>query len=329
MRNNTRKQIIDILAEILPLEQKALQSLIMAELKELGAIYQDGGIKVVSPNPYAPTLVCHTDTAGKSPRANQLVIEGEVISIEKPRSRQVLGGDDRCGVATLLYVARYYEEYGYPHLVFCEDEEKGCQGAWKIDVSGLESTAYLVEIDRRECGQAVFYNGEPKEFKRWIASFGFFVESGSFSDVYALGRRLKRCSTNLSAGYTNEHSTKEIIVLPALLYTVERLREMLTFPTQTWELKVVEESRWWDYYSRNYRWETDDDDDEDDYNIYGCSDEYAELPVDDYYDGVTFSTVINGVEGQAWREGDVLWAYAGGLFYTFDFEKDEWVLVED
>ena len=60
------------------------------------------------------------------------------------------------------------------HVLFCEDEEIGGQGARKFERSSIRPVVnYLIELDRRGGNDAVFYGCNNREFIKFICGFGF------------------------------------------------------------------------------------------------------------------------------------------------------------
>jgi hypothetical protein len=83
--------------------------------------------------------------------------------------------------------------------------------------------SFFVEIDRRGCGEMVFYNNEPLEFRDKIRRFGFHEEHGSFSDISILGPAIGIPAVNLSAGYYLEHSPGEYLREKQLRETIRKV----------------------------------------------------------------------------------------------------------
>ena len=86
---------------------------------------------------------------------------------------------------------------------------------------------FMIEIDRRGCNQAVFYDCGNEEFKNYILNFGFKEEFGTFSDISILSPAYDIASVNLSAGYYNEHTKQEYISLKDLQNTIDLVLKIL------------------------------------------------------------------------------------------------------
>jgi hypothetical protein len=137
-----------------------------------------------------------------------------------------LGADDRAGCYLAL---KLYREKNVMALI-TDGEESGGQGAYEAsNLFGglLKEISFLVEIDRRGHGEAVFYNGESGPFKKFIKGFGFKEARGTFSDISILGPAIPLPSVNLSAGYYHEHTDKEYLEVRSLNYTALALERMV------------------------------------------------------------------------------------------------------
>ena len=85
-------------------------------------------------------------------------------------SPQGIGGDDRCGVYMILQIINEVR----CHVLFCEDEETGGNGARAFAGSGIQMDVnYIVEMDRRGNNDAVFYDCSNPEFTEFVCAFGF------------------------------------------------------------------------------------------------------------------------------------------------------------
>lgn len=185
-------------------------------------------------------LVAHIDTVHKTPPR-------DVFYDQKKRvmwSPDGLGADDRAGVWAILRILGK----GYrPSVLFTDLEESGCIGAAeaakKVCPVGLK---YVVEIDRRGFQDAVFYEEANAKFKRYVESFGFKEEFGSYTDICELMDAWGVACVNVSAGYYNEHTGSEHLYLDDLMMTIERVMNMLSDSPNAPAFEHVEdESRAW------------------------------------------------------------------------------------
>ena len=148
-----------------------------------------------------------------------------------------LGADDKAGIFAIMKIV----EAGLrPHIIFTTDEEIGGLGAEVLVENGnpFSELKFLIELDRRGSQDCVFYDCETKDFMKYIETFGFKTAHGSFSDISILCGAWQICGVNLSVGYLNEHTHKEILVMPCLYETINKVKQILSqefYPTFKWE----------------------------------------------------------------------------------------------
>lgn len=183
-----------------------------------GFLYAKGDVPVL--------LVAHLDTVHREPP--------RIICYSPDRrymmSPQGIGGDDRAGVWMILQIIQTKR----CHVLFCEDEETGGNGARAFTHSKITAdVCYIVEMDRRGSNDAVFYDCDNPEFTDFVCSFGFSEASGSFSDISVVAPYLKKAAVNISAGYYCEHRQHEMIDCAAMQDNIERIKKMLAVDTQS------------------------------------------------------------------------------------------------
>jgi len=199
-------------------------------------------------------LVAHVDTVrdeykwrGKKKKGKYVFDPIDLVferGIYKNKSG-ILGADDRAG----CYVLWYYMLQGEnkPHVLFTNHEESGGQGVKAFlreydNMLKMSDIRLFIEIDRRGVSEYVTYNTIPNEVHKYVKSFGFHEGMGSFSDIMYLTQDTGIPSVNLSAGYYNEHSSREMLCVDELRLTVERIDLMLSDPIDQ-RYPVVERSR--------------------------------------------------------------------------------------
>lgn len=204
---------------ILRMSQKELKHYLAQHLKDSGYtttsqkgfLYAEGSIPVL--------LVAHLDTVHQE--------KPEIICISEDgrymMSPQGIGGDDRCGVYMILQIIQSAK----CHVLFCEDEETGGNGARAFAQSKIRPEVnFIVEMDRRGNNDAVFYGCDNPDFTDFVQSFDFIVAMGSFSDISVIAPYLKTAAVNISAGYYNEHRLYEFIDLEAVECNIRRIQQM-------------------------------------------------------------------------------------------------------
>lgn len=217
--------------EILRMRQKELKHFLSVYLKEQGYmvtqqkgfLYAKGDIPVL--------LVAHLDTVHRE-QPSIICRSEDGRYMMSPRG---IGGDDRCGVYMILQILKEVR----CHVLFCEDEETGGRGARAFAGSGVNvDVNYIVEMDRRDSNDAVFYGCDNPEFTEFVCSFGFEEAGGSFSDISVIAPYLKTAAVNISAGYYNEHRLHEMIDCKAMADNIRRIIQMAQ--TQTVKYPYME-----------------------------------------------------------------------------------------
>ena len=115
-----------------------------------------------------------------------------------------------------------------PYVLFTTDEEIGGVGATKVteQINDIP-VKFMIEIDRRGNNQVVYYRCGNEDFQKYIESFGFDKQYGSFSDVSTLSTFYDIAGCNVSAGYYNEHTNTEHIFLEHLYNTISKIKRIL------------------------------------------------------------------------------------------------------
>lgn len=206
--------------KILKKNQNELKQLVKTYLKiqKYEPIVGDGYVYATGDIPIL--LVAHLDTVHLS-KPNNIYFDPMEKVMWSPEG---IGGDDRCGVFMILKLLKKYR----PYVLFTEDEEKGCIGANKVvDQILPPKVKFIIELDRRGNNDCVFYECDNEKFHEYIESFGFKTAIGSFSDICVLSDEWDIASVNLSSGYYNEHSDKEIIRLDHMERTLNRVEKIL------------------------------------------------------------------------------------------------------
>jgi len=175
-------------------------------------------------------LVAHIDTAQRENWGKKTIVHDKDQGILW--SPEGLSADDRAGVWAVLHLYKTVPPEHQPYILLTDKEERGGIGATEAvdifgDILGSDAVSHFIEIDRRGANDAVFYNNEPEEFRRYVTLFGFEEAHGTFSDISILGFEFEKCGVNLSAGYYNEHTPRELLNTKHLENTVANVRLML------------------------------------------------------------------------------------------------------
>lgn len=160
-----------------------------------------------------------------------------------------LGADDRAGVYAALKLFRDTPEPYKPYILFTDFEE--CGGAGASEASDLFKTElsrcnFLIELDRANALDAVFYNGESNEFVEYVLAFGFKEAIGSFSDISIVCPKIEKCGVNLSIGYYFEHTEREYLNTNIMNSTIKKVGHILLSnheANQLWHLEATAKYR--------------------------------------------------------------------------------------
>lgn len=235
-----------------------------------GYIYATGDIPIL--------LTAHMDTVHNEPVKDfyEFVDEKGNHIISSP---QGIGGDDRCGIYMILEIIKEYK----PFILFCEDEEIGGIGSDKFCagdcIKELSELKYLIELDRANANDAVFYDCNNPDFTKFITeTTGYKEEYGSFSDISTLAPACGVAAVNLSCGYYHAHTLREEVNVEEMLNTVEVVKTLLI--TECEQFEYIERYK----FSRSsyYGYGRYDDDDYDDDDYYGGYSNRAYSSYSDY-----------------------------------------------
>lgn len=215
--------------DILRMKQQDLLHAIRKTYADKISYYVEDGFVLISGD--APALlVAHLDTVHKE-TVREICISDNGSLIMSP---QGIGGDDRCGVFSLMEI--YKESPQKPWLLFTCDEETGGNGALAFCSAyakgflspALTQIKMIIELDRKGQDDAVFYDCDNKEFEDYITSKGFQTNFGSFSDISYIAPDLGVAAVNLSCGYYNAHTLHEYINIEHMNSTITKVLDIIS-----------------------------------------------------------------------------------------------------
>ena len=138
------------------------------------------------------------------------------------------GFDDRAGIYLILKII---EKGFYPSIIFTQGEEMGGIGAHALIKDAPECPLLdcraLIQLDRAHKEDAVFYECDNKDFEKFICSYGFKYDWGTFTDISIIAPAWKIAAVNLSVGYVDEHTTSERLYCKWTDLTFKRLCKIL------------------------------------------------------------------------------------------------------
>lgn len=203
--------------------EQAFVEVLMTTLHPYGA-EQDrhGNIWVTTNNDSETLFTCHTDSVHSLTDVSQKVLfDANFCELFKDDGRP-LGADDGAGIWLMLEMI----EAGVPGTyIFFRGEERG--GIGSSGASGTEDFSWAkraIAFDRKGFTDVITHQGCGRccsdDFAAELAKrLGMGYEpsdEGVFTDTANLIDVIGEC-TNISVGYRNEHSSKEVLNVPHLL----------------------------------------------------------------------------------------------------------------
>lgn len=201
-------------------------------------------------------LVAHLDTVFKQ-LPQRIFYDKEKNVMWSPEG---LGADDRAGVFAIVQILKSGLR---PTIILTTDEEKGGLGTSTL-VRHIKKPPtdlkYIIELDRQGSADCVFYNCLNKEFERYVESFGFVSDFGSFSDISILCPSWKVAGVNLSIGYYDEHTKSETLYIGHMFNTINKVKNMIKDAKRSKHYVYIENpmKKWWAYYPTeedDYGWD--------------------------------------------------------------------------
>lgn len=208
-----------------------------------GYVYSEGSI---------PILLCaHMDTVHKEKTKRFLYsTDGAIIM-----SQQGVGGDDRCGIYMIMKIIKHLD----CHVAFFEDEEIGGVGSRKFSETDLCKNLkvnYVIELDRMNDNDAVFYDCDNKEFEEFITEEFWETAYGSFTDISTICPVIGVAGVNLSCGYYKQHTTSEYVILPEMDRAITETMKLIQRSDPNKKFEYIEKKYgkydWKKYYPNYY-----------------------------------------------------------------------------
>ena len=195
-------------------------------------LYAEGDIPIA--------LVAHLDTIVSMPPTEIYHdIKNKVMW-----SPQLLGADDRAGIYAIIQII----DRGFrPTIILTTDEEQGGLGAQALALAKpkcpLENLKAIIELDRRGKNDCVFYDCDNREFVKYIESFGFEENFGSFTDISFIAPQWGIAAVNLSIGYENEHQLIELLHTDWVDNTIDKVEAILCAAKGMPQFKYIQKKR--------------------------------------------------------------------------------------
>lgn len=222
-----------------------------------------------------PHYLAHMDQVHDYVPFMKVLLNGNIMSAVDGNEAQCgVGGDDKCGIYLAL---RMLHVLDHCTAVFVRDEEVGCLGSEQVPLSWFEHAAFVIQADRNNHSMDVIRNTNgmicaSDEFMAAVGGLpivcaaGHTENTGSVTDIGELSSRgLPVSMINISSGYHNPHSHREIVMLDQLSITCQLAFEAASLlGGQVWAHEPESQyfnrgSRYRGGYGGGYsQWETDD-----------------------------------------------------------------------
>jgi hypothetical protein len=232
------------------------------------------GIKVekdVAGNIYAtkgdadvfPCLVSHIDTVHKIvPQENYKVVEADNKAFAiNPVTMEFtgVGGDDKCGIYICIELLKKLDNV---KAAFFVDEEVGCVGSSRADLSFFSNVGYLIQADRKGYADVVsnvsglqVASGDFMHLIKPVMDNYLKKEckNGGLTDIHELKRSgVDVCAINLSCGYYNPHRNNEYIDLSELDFTLQFVEDIISVLGEVKYPQVAENTMQYNKYGYGY-----------------------------------------------------------------------------
>ena len=207
--------------------KKKLQMRYEEVIVDDGFVYAQGNFPVL--------LVAHLDTV-HSKLPNMILYDKDQNTVSSPNG---IGGDDRCGVYMIFEIIKKFN----CSVLFCEDEEDGGIGANKFVKTDLARTLdfnYIIEFDRANANDAVFYSCDNYDFEKFITRDFYKINYGTYSDICDIAPVIGCAAVNLSCGYYKAHTKDEYVVLSDMENSIKAACDILARTTQNDKFEYVE-----------------------------------------------------------------------------------------
>lgn len=99
---------------------------------------------------------------------------------------------------------------------------------------------YIIEFDRANANDAVFYQCANDEFEKFITKEFYKTAFGSFSDICEVAPFIGCAAVNLSCGYYRAHTTSEYVVISEMERSIQEACKILERTTENDKFNYVE-----------------------------------------------------------------------------------------
>lgn len=217
---------LQLMKKICSLTKSKVQVVLLEYLMSLHykPIYTEDYIIAEGEDPIC--LLAHMDTVFQGPpNYGEFLYDAEKNILWSPYGS---GFDDRAGVYIIIQLL----EKGYrPSIIFTDKEETGGIGASMLITKFLKcpfkKCKALIQLDRAHHLDSVYYNCDNLEFEKYINSFGFKTDFGTFTDISIIAPTWGIAAVNLSVGYVDEHTSSERLYCSWCDETIEKVGKII------------------------------------------------------------------------------------------------------
>lgn len=217
-----------------------------------------------------PCVVAHLDQVQKNHSSDFDVIEYNDAMIGfslSSKNQQGLGADDKNGIWVALECLKHFDNI---KIAFFTEEEIGCIGSDKADISFFDDCRFILQADRK--GSSDFITTASctdlcsDEFRDAVLALGhgYKENHGMMTDVLTLKEKgINVSCANFSCGYYNAHTDSEITILSELDNCRQLFFDIIENLTDVYPHKYIDifsgknykydYHDWYDYDWRNYQ----------------------------------------------------------------------------
>ena len=219
-------EIINEFLRYCKMDEHTIKIELFEELKKYYKKLKFGDGFILAKGDIPVMLVAHIDTVHRTQCTDRDIFINNTRNIIK--SDNGIGGDDRCGVFMIMDIIKKTKHR--PYIVFTEDEECGGLGAKKFVKRYNKNNTdinFMIELDRMNANDSVYYDLDNKDFEDYINKFGFKTAHGSYTDICELCPAFNCAGVNLSCGYYKQHTTNEYVNITEMLATIYKVVRIL------------------------------------------------------------------------------------------------------
>lgn len=217
---------LDLMKKLCTLNEVQIHNVLLNIVKKKYKKYWESKEYIMAEGDIPICLLAHIDTVFPTPPAlDDFIYDPEKTVLWAPHGS---GFDDLAGVYIIMeLLLRGYK----PHLIFTHGEELGGIGAHELISTHpecpFEECKALIQLDRANEKDCVFYNCDNDIFTRFIENRGFGLAWGTFSDISIIAPTWGIAAVNLSVGYLDEHTIVERLVCKWNDATTEKVAKIL------------------------------------------------------------------------------------------------------